>query len=151
MWRWRDGASVLVLRARVLHQNAPMNENERKRTDERTDERVRPALVVGRRHQSTMMRRAVVETARAMARATSRTVTMSSSETSSSSSSSSSSRARSMVTAAATRADGETGTREGGAGETVGKETTTRRRPRAMEVTPSASPEDQRTVASAEE
>ena len=52
MWRWRDGASVLVLRARVLHQNAPMNENERKRTDERTDERVRPALVVGRRHLS---------------------------------------------------------------------------------------------------
>ena len=64
---------------------------------------------------------------------------MSSSETSSSSSSSSSSRARSMVTAVATRADGETGTREGGAGETVGKETTSRRRPRAMEVTPSAS------------
>jgi len=63
---------------------------------------------------------------------------MSSSETSSSSSSSSS-RARSMVTAVATRADGETGTREGGAGETVGRETATRRRPRAMEVTPSAS------------
>ena len=80
-----------------------------------------------------MMRRAVVETARAMVRATSRTVTVTS-ETSSTSS-----RARSMVTAVATRADGETGTREGGAGETVGKETTTRRRPRAMEVTPSAS------------
>ncbi len=83
-----------------------------------------------------MMRRAVVETARAMARATSRTVRTETSETTSSSSSS---RARSMVTAVATRADGETGTREGGAGETVGKETTTRRRPRAMEVTPSAS------------
>ena len=37
MARWRDGASVLVLRARVLDQNAPMNENERKRTDERTN------------------------------------------------------------------------------------------------------------------
>ena len=135
MARWRDGASVLVLRARVLDQNAPMNENERKRTDERTNASDRHSSSVVDINQI-MMRRAVVETARAMARATSRTVTMSSSETSSSSSSS---RARSMVTAVATRADGETGTREGGAGETVGKETTTRRRPRAMEVTPSAS------------
>ena len=140
MWRWRDGASVLVLRARVLHQNAPMNENERKRTDERTDERVRPALVVGRRHQSNhdaasgggdgacdgacdvedgddvvvgdvVVVVVVVVVARAV----------------------------DGDGGGDARADGETGTREGGAGETVGKETTTRRRPRAMEVTPSAS------------
>ena len=138
MARWR-------VRTRTARAGTPSEcADERKRTktkNERTNERTNASD----RHSSSvvdinqiMMRRAVVETARAMARATSRTVTMSSSETMSSTSSSSS-RARSMVTAVATRADGETGTREGGAGETVGKETTTRRRPRAMEVTPSAS------------
>ena len=113
-------------RVRTVRANEPMNERTCPNVAERHSSAVGEII---------MMRRAVVETARARAHVTSGTVTMSTAETSSSSTS----RARSMVTAVATRADGETGTREGGAGETVGKETTTRRRPRAMEVTPSAS------------
>ena len=121
----RDGAMARLRTARA-------GDRSEIRMNGRTEASRPPGTRRRSSKSSIMMRRAVVETARAMARATSRTVTMSS-ETSSLS------RARSMVTAVATRADGETGTREGGAGETVGRETATRRRPRAMEVTPSAS------------